>query len=56
MLVKAANETAEIRVDIAPLDLLRAIVGVATIRPSPDWKMHSLALVELLLGGAVRTE
>jgi len=54
-LVRAANDTGQIRLEIEPLDLLRAIVGVATIRPGLGWKEHSVALVELLLKGANRS-
>lgn len=38
--------------DIAPLDLLRAFVGVATIRPEPGWKKHAETLISLLLKGS----
>lgn len=49
MLVERANKSGKIRIDIAPLDLLRAIVGIATIRPSADWKQQAIGLVELVL-------
>jgi AcrR family transcriptional regulator len=52
MLVEAANNEEEIMISVTPLDLLRAIVGVATVRPGPDWRTHSVALVDLLLKGA----
>lgn len=51
-LVEAVNREGMIRIEIPPLDLLRAIVGVATIRPGPDWKQHAISLVALLLSGA----
>ncbi|MGE7370361.1 hypothetical protein ACQKKX_15050 [Neorhizobium sp. NPDC001467] len=51
-LVTAANEAGEIDLAIEPLNLLRAIVGVATIRPSPVWRRQTEALIDLLLKGA----
>ncbi|MCJ7927918.1 MULTISPECIES: TetR/AcrR family transcriptional regulator [Erwinia] len=49
MLVEAVNRERESKIVIAPLDLLRAIAGVATIRPDLMWKEHCVALVGLLL-------
>lgn len=37
--------------DIAPLDLLRAIAGIATIRPANDWKPRAVDFMQLLLRG-----
>ena len=37
--------------DVEPLDLLRALSGVATIRVSEDWKRSAIQMVELLLAG-----
>lgn len=54
LLVERANATGDVRIDIAPLDLLRAIVGVATIRPGTTWKQQAVALINLLLRGAER--
>ncbi|USI74798.1 TetR/AcrR family transcriptional regulator [Sphingomonas morindae] len=51
-LVEAVNHDATLRITIPPLDLLRAIVGVGTIRPGPNWKEHAVGLVALLLNGA----
>ncbi len=48
-------EDAGLRLGIAPLDLLRAIVGVGTIRPGADWKQRAIRLIELLLRGARKT-
>ena len=45
-------EKAGLAMGIAPLDLLRAIVGVATVRPGTDWKQQAIALIDLLLRGA----
>jgi len=35
-----------------PLDLLRAIVGVANVATSPDWQQSARRLVEILILGA----
>jgi AcrR family transcriptional regulator len=39
------------RDDIEPHDLLRALSGVAHVRPSKNWKRSAVRMVELLLGG-----
>jgi AcrR family transcriptional regulator len=51
-LVERANTSGGIRLDITPLDLLRAIAGVATIRPGAGWRNQAIGLVDLVLGGA----
>lgn len=55
MLVEKVNLEQGPVIELAPLDLLRAIAGVATIRPDTEWKKHSVALVELLLKGSCPT-
>ena len=37
--------------DIEPHDLLRALSGVAHVRPSENWKRQAVRMVDLLLGG-----
>jgi len=39
------------RDDIEPHDLLRALSGVAHVRPSKTWKLQAIRMVDLLLGG-----
>lgn len=39
------------RDDIDPHDLLRALSGVAHVRPSKNWKQQAVRMVDLLLGG-----
>lgn len=39
------------RDDIEPHDLLRALSGVAHVRPSKNWKRQAVRMVDLLLGG-----
>lgn len=52
LLVERANDGGGVKIDISPLDLLRAIVGVATVRPGAAWKQQAVALVDLVLKGA----
>jgi AcrR family transcriptional regulator len=47
-----ATEAGALRLAIDPIDLLRAIGGVASVSPAPDWKRSAYALVDLLLAGA----
>jgi AcrR family transcriptional regulator len=50
-LVTYAVETGALQSDIEPLDLLRALSGVATIRVSENWKRSAGRIVDLLLAG-----
>jgi hypothetical protein len=51
-LVKRAIKSGDIRNDLDPIDLLRAIVGVANVSSSPDWQQSARRLVEILILGA----
>ena len=51
-LVKRAIKSGEIRKDLDPIDLLRALVGVANVATSPDWQQSARRLVEILILGA----
>jgi AcrR family transcriptional regulator len=51
-LVKRAIESGEIRSDLDPLDLLRALVGVAHVATSSDWQPSARRLVEILISGS----
>jgi AcrR family transcriptional regulator len=51
-LVKRAIKSGDIRKDLDPIDLLRALVGVANIATSPDWRQSARRLVEILILGA----
>jgi AcrR family transcriptional regulator len=51
-LVKRAIKSGDIRKDLDPMDLLRAIVGVANVSASPDWQQSARRLVEILILGA----
>ena len=51
-LVKRAIRSGDIRRDLDPLDLLRALVGVANVATSPDWQQSAKRLVEILITGS----
>jgi AcrR family transcriptional regulator len=51
-LVKRAIRSGERRRDLDPLDLLRALVGVANVATSPDWQQSAKRLVEILITGS----
>src|SRR5271154_3288011 len=51
-LVKRAIKGGDIRKDLDPIDLLRAIVGVANVATSPDWQASARRLVDILIAGA----
>jgi AcrR family transcriptional regulator len=53
-LVDGAVASGEIRLDIDPLDLLRALAGVANISSGPDSKQAAKRMVDILLAG-IRT-
>jgi AcrR family transcriptional regulator len=54
MLVERAVSSGEISLELDPLDLLRALAGVANISSSPNWKQSARRLVDILIAG-VRT-
>lgn len=51
-LVKRAIKSGDIRKDLDPIDLLRALVGVANVSASPDWQQSARRLVDILIAGA----
>jgi AcrR family transcriptional regulator len=51
-LVKRAIKSGDIRKDLDPIDLLRALVGVAHVATSPDWQQSARRLVDILILGA----
>ncbi|MGO8790513.1 MAG: TetR/AcrR family transcriptional regulator [Terriglobia bacterium] len=51
-LVKRAVRSGDIRKDLDPLDLLRALVGVAHVASSPDWQQSAKRLVDILITGS----
>jgi AcrR family transcriptional regulator len=51
-LVKRAIKSGDIRRDLDPMDLLRALVGVANVASSPDWRQSARRLVDILITGS----
>jgi AcrR family transcriptional regulator len=51
-LVERAVDHGDIRKDIEPVDLLHALVGVANVAASPDWKPSAKRLVDILIAGS----
>ena len=54
-LVERAIESGEIRLDLEPMDLLRALVGVSYAATTPDWPQSAKRLVEILILGSRST-
>jgi AcrR family transcriptional regulator len=51
-LVKRAIENGDIRPDLDPLDLLRALIGVSNVASGPDWAQSAKRLVHILILGS----
>jgi AcrR family transcriptional regulator len=51
-LVKRGVESGEIRGDLDPVDLLRALVGVSNVASAPDWQPSARRLVDILIVGS----
>jgi hypothetical protein len=51
-LVKRAVKSGDIRKDLDPIDLLRALIGVANVNTSPDWQQSARRLVDILIAGS----
>jgi AcrR family transcriptional regulator len=51
-LVKRAIKSGDVRKDLDPMDLLRALVGVANVAAAPDWRQSARRLVDILIAGA----
>ncbi len=51
-LVDAATVAGEIDLAITPLDLLRALAGLAYMIPDPNWRASADRMVDILLAGA----
>jgi hypothetical protein len=51
-LVKRAIQSGEIRRDLDPFDLLRALIGVSNVASSPDWQQSAKRLVDILITGS----
>ncbi len=49
---QGAIKSGDIREDLDAIDLLRALVGVANIATTPDWKKSARKLVDILILGS----
>jgi Transcriptional regulator SbtR-like, C-terminal domain len=50
-LVDRAVASADIRLDLDPLDLLRALAGVANVGSGPDGERAAKRLIDILIAG-----
>lgn len=51
-LVKRAIKSGDIRNDVDPIDLLRALIGIASVATSTDWQQSARRLVDILITGS----
>jgi AcrR family transcriptional regulator len=51
-LVKRAIKNGDIRRDLVPFDLLRALIGVSNVASGPDWRQSARRLVDILITGS----
>jgi AcrR family transcriptional regulator len=51
-LVERAIVSGDIRKDLDPFDLIRALIGLAQVSSGSDWKQSARRLVEILIAGS----
>ena len=51
-LVKRAIKSGDVREDLVPLDLLRALIGVSNVASGPGWRQSARRLVDILVQGS----
>jgi len=51
-LVNRAIKAGDIRCDLEPFDLLRALIGVSHVASTPDWQQSARRLVDILITGS----
>jgi AcrR family transcriptional regulator len=51
-LVSRAIKSGDVRADLDPLDLLRALVGVSNVASMPDWSQSAKRPVQILIAGS----
>jgi AcrR family transcriptional regulator len=51
-LVERTIKSGDIRSDLDPLDLLRALIGVSNVASGPDWPQSARRLVDILIIGS----
>jgi AcrR family transcriptional regulator len=55
-LVKRAIASGDIRPDLEPFDLVRALIGVSNVASAPDWQQSARRLVDILISGSRPTK
>src|SRR5215470_3145146 len=51
-LVKRAIDCGDIRKDLEPFDLVRALIGVSNVATGPEWRQSARRLVDILISGS----
>jgi AcrR family transcriptional regulator len=51
-LVERAIKSGDLRSDLDPFDLLRALIGVSNVASGPDWQQSARRLVDILITGS----
>jgi AcrR family transcriptional regulator len=51
-LVHRAIKSGDVRKDLEPFDLLRALIGVSNVATTPDWQQSARRLVDILITGS----
>ena len=55
-LVQRAIKSGDIRRDLEPFDLLRALIGLSHVASGPDWQPSGRRLVDILIAGSRTTK
>jgi AcrR family transcriptional regulator len=55
-LVQRAIKSGDIRRDLEPFDLLRALIGLSHVATGPDWQQSGRRLVDILIAGSRPTK
>jgi hypothetical protein len=50
--VKRAIKNGDLRRDLDPFDLLRALIGVSHVSSAPGWQQSARRLVDILIAGS----
>ena len=51
-LVKRAVKNGDVRKDLEPFDLVRALIGVSNVATGPQWRQSARRLVDILISGS----
>jgi len=51
-LVKRAIKSGDVRKDLEPFDLVRALIGVSNVATGPEWRQSARRLVDILISGS----